>query len=48
MITFRSKATNLKFSKGNSHLHGFIKLFRKFCLELQWYVIVRKNIRFIK
>ena len=47
MFTFSFKATNLKFSKGNSNLRGFIKLFRKFCLELQWYVMVGMNIRFI-
>ena len=47
-IYFCFKAKNLKFFKGNSHLRGFIKLFRKFYLELQWYVMVEMNIRFIK
>ena len=47
-VYFCFKAKNLKFFKGNSHLRGFIKLFRKFCLELQWYVMVEMNIRFIK
>ena len=46
-VYFCFKAKILKFSKGNSHLRGFIKLFRKFCLELQWYVMVGMNIRFI-
>ena len=47
MFPFSFKATNLKFSKGYSHLSWFIKLFRKFYLELQWYVMVGLNIRFI-
>jgi len=47
MFTFSFNVTNLKFFKGNSHLRGFIKLFRKFYLELQWYVMVGMNIRFI-
>ena len=47
MFTFSFKATNLKFSKGNSHLRGFIKFFRKFCLELLWYVMAGIKIKFI-
>ena len=47
MFPFSFKTTNLKFSKGNCHLRGVIKLFRKFCVELQWYVMVEMNIRFI-
>ena len=47
MFPLSFKTTNLKFSKGNSNLRGLIKLFRKFCVELQWYVMVEIKIRFI-
>jgi len=35
MLTFSFKAINLKFSKGKNYFRWFIKLLRKFCLELQ-------------
>ena len=47
MFTFSFKATNLKFSKGNSYLRVLIELFLKFCLEHQRYVMVGMNIKFI-
>ena len=47
MFPFSFKTTNLQFSKGNSHLRGVINLFHKFCVELQWYVMVEMKIRFI-
>ena len=33
MFTFSFKATNLKFSKGNSHLCGLIKIFLQILLR---------------
>ena len=47
MFLFSFKDINFKFSKGNSQLRGFIKLFRKFCLELQWYIVEGMNVRFV-
>jgi len=47
MFTFVLRQKILNSLKGTAHLGGFIKLFRKFCLELQWYVMVGMNISFI-
>ena len=45
ICTLRKKYHNS--SNRNSRLTGFFKLFCKFCIELQWYIVEGMNVRLV-